>query len=175
MRKQVPHRADAWKDWKPREMFFIAAPLPNALPNLWQPKAACLTYDDMANYRVRWEHSRHRQLQGLSSVCVRTVESGSSLLQTLQILNETDLSALEHNSTEYIHVVLEALKLAFADREAHYGDPRFVNVPMQELLSPAYAARRSAEIDTGTCLPRSARFGLADRLPLERGCPCQGD
>lgn len=52
-----------------------------------------------------------------------------------------------HNSADYIHYVTEALKLAFADREAYIGDPRFVkNIPIDMLLSDAYAARRRAAI-----------------------------
>ena len=51
-----------------------------------------------------------------------------------------------HNSLDYAHVVTEAIKLAFADRERYYGDPRFVNVPIETLLSDAYAQRRRAMI-----------------------------
>ena len=50
-----------------------------------------------------------------------------------------DLAALGHNSLDYAHVVTEAIKLAFADRERYYGDPRFVDVPIETLLSDAYA------------------------------------
>ena len=67
---------------------------------------------------------------------------GPALLQTLNLLDGTDLRALGHNTPAYVHMVLEALKLAFADRHRHYGDPKFVDVPIDELLSREYAALR---------------------------------
>ena len=61
---------------------------------------------------------------------------GPVLLQALGMLATLDLRALGHNSAPYIHMVTEALKLAFADRERFYGDPEHVRVPVAELLSP---------------------------------------
>jgi gamma-glutamyltranspeptidase/glutathione hydrolase len=60
----------------------------------------------------------------------------------LNILKGYDLKALGHNSADYIHVVTEALKLAFSDRHNHFGDPKFVKVPMKGLMSDRYAAYR---------------------------------
>ena len=64
------------------------------------------------------------------------------LLQTLALLEGTDLAALGHNSADYVHHLTEALKLAFADREAYYGDPAMVDVPLATLISSEYAAER---------------------------------
>jgi gamma-glutamyltranspeptidase / glutathione hydrolase len=72
---------------------------------------------------------------------------GPVLLQTLALLQGFDLMGLGHNSADYVHTVTEALKLAFADRDAYYGDPDFARVPAQGLLSPAYAAERRKLID----------------------------
>jgi gamma-glutamyltranspeptidase / glutathione hydrolase len=72
---------------------------------------------------------------------------GPALLQTLAILENHDLAALGHNSADYLHVLIEALKLAFADREQFYGDPRHVDVPAEALLSKEYGALRAALID----------------------------
>jgi gamma-glutamyltranspeptidase/glutathione hydrolase len=66
--------------------------------------------------------------------------------QLLKLLERFDLKWLGHNSLDYAHVVLEASKLVFADRERYYGDPRFVSVPMDTLLSETYAQRRQAMI-----------------------------
>ena len=52
-----------------------------------------------------------------------------------------------HNSTDYVHNLLEAPKLAFADREAYYGDPDFVEVPLEGLLSKSFAEERRLAID----------------------------
>jgi gamma-glutamyltranspeptidase/glutathione hydrolase len=67
---------------------------------------------------------------------------GPMLLEILNMLAEDDTRSLGHNSTAYIHLLTEALKLAFADRHAYYGDPRFVDVPAEGLLSPEYGRAR---------------------------------
>ena len=72
---------------------------------------------------------------------------GPTLLQTLRLLNGFDLKAMGHLSDDYIHVTTEALKLAFADRDEHYGDPLFVNVPLDALFSEKYTLARRKLID----------------------------
>jgi gamma-glutamyltranspeptidase/glutathione hydrolase len=68
-------------------------------------------------------------------------------LQQLRLLEGYDLTALGHNSADYIHLLTEAGKLAFADREAFYGDPRYIDVPLAELLADTYTSARRALID----------------------------
>jgi gamma-glutamyltranspeptidase / glutathione hydrolase len=87
---------------------------------------------------------------------------GPTLLQMLKLLEGVDLKAMEHNSTAYIHTVTEAMKLAFADRERYFGDPGFVEVPLEGLLSDAYAARRRAEIDPAKAFPGMPPAGLPE-------------
>ncbi len=72
---------------------------------------------------------------------------GPALLEALNILEQFDLQAMKHNSADYIHTVVEALKLAYADRDSYYGDPAFVQVPGEGLLSKAYAKERAKLID----------------------------
>src|ERR1700719_1291017 len=67
---------------------------------------------------------------------------GPVLLQTLALLEGTDVKALGHNSADYVHHLTEALKLAFADREAYYTDPAIGEVPLPTLISSEYAAER---------------------------------
>ena len=67
----------------------------------------------------------------------------------LQMLEGIDLKAMGHNSPEYIHTVLQALELAMADREAYFGDPAFVDVPVEGLLSKEYAAVRREMMTPG--------------------------
>lgn len=87
---------------------------------------------------------------------------GPTLLQMLALLDGIDLAALGHNSGPYLHVVTEAMKLAFADREAYYGDPHFVDVPMERLLSDAYNAERRAMIRPDVAWPGLPQPGLTD-------------
>ena len=78
---------------------------------------------------------------------MRSVEPGAGFFTATRLLEGYDLRALGHNSAAYIHTVTEASKLAFADREAYYGDPDFVHVPLPELLSDTYTAARRQLID----------------------------
>ena len=80
---------------------------------------------------------------------------GPVLMQALGMLASVDLSALGHNSTRYIHVVTEALKLAFADRERHYGDTPAAATTVAALLAPAYARERAALIRPDRAAPEA--------------------
>ena len=72
---------------------------------------------------------------------------GPVMLQMIKLLESYDLKSMGHNSPDYIHTMAEAFKLSFADREAYYGDPAHVEVPMETLLSEEYAALRRQMID----------------------------
>ncbi len=72
---------------------------------------------------------------------------GPALLHTLGLLSEFNLKTMGHNSADYIHVLTEAMKLAFADRDRHFGDPDFVKVPARGYLAPGYIRERAALID----------------------------
>jgi len=83
---------------------------------------------------------------------------GPVLLQALNILENFELKAMGHNSAAYIHTITEALKIAFADREKFYGDPRFVMVPINGLLSKKYARQCAGRIGETSC-PEMPPFG----------------
>src|SRR3954464_1608445 len=80
---------------------------------------------------------------------------GPYLLQALRLLEGFDLKKMGFNSADYIHTVIEAEKLALADRDEYYGDPNFAKVPMQQLLSDQYTNMRRALID-----PKKASLDL---------------
>ena len=74
---------------------------------------------------------------------------GVMLLEMLNILENFDLRGLEHNSTEYLRIVSEAMKRATIDKDAHVGDPKFVDVPVERLTSKSYAKTLAGEIMRG--------------------------
>jgi gamma-glutamyltranspeptidase/glutathione hydrolase len=96
---------------------------------------------------------------------------GPVLLQALGLLQHFDLKALGHNSANYLHVVTEVLKLAFADREQYYGDPSQARVPAETLLSTEYARLRAALVDreraSAELRPGDA-YNLGARLAVEQ-------
>jgi gamma-glutamyltranspeptidase/glutathione hydrolase len=89
---------------------------------------------------------------------------GPMLLETLNILETFDLRAMRHNSADYIHTVVEAMKLAYADRDTYFGDQAFVQSPAEGLLSKAYAKQRAARIDPKRA---SRTFIAGDPLPFD--------
>lgn len=91
---------------------------------------------------------------------------GIAILEAMKILEHADLAALGHNTPAYLHTIAEALNLAFADREAYVGDPRFVTVPADVLLSDAYAAAQRQRIDPARAFGRMPEPGaIAGRVP----------
>jgi len=105
-----------------------------------------LTGDDMARWQASYEAPQTYDYHGWTFCKTGPWGQGPVLLQALSLLRGFDLARLGPNDPEFIHLVLEAMKLAYADREAYYGDPDFVTVPMAGLLSDAYAASRRAMI-----------------------------
>src|SRR6202000_626006 len=65
-----------------------------------------------------------------------------TMIEALNILSGFNLAAMQLNSAEYIHTLVESMKLAYADRDTYYGDPKFVQIPADKLLSKEYAAER---------------------------------
>ena len=101
-----------------------------------------LSMEDLAGYSPKYEEPLGIDFRGYRICAQSTWTQGAVLLQALNILEKFDLAGMGHNSAQYIHIVTEAIKLAFADREAYYGDPDFASVPIDGLLSKAYAATR---------------------------------
>ena len=94
------------------------------------------------------------------------------LLQTLNILEQFDLQAMGRNSADYLHTVVEAMKLAYADRDSYYADPAFVRVPAEGLLSKEYAQERARRRSTRARVARlSRRRPAAVRLRRSRAWP----
>jgi gamma-glutamyltranspeptidase/glutathione hydrolase len=105
-----------------------------------------LRYDDMASFRLTPEEALVTNFKGYDVYKPGFWSQGPTMIQALNILNGYDLAAMRYNSTNYIHTLTEALKLAYADRDTYYGDPKFNKIPTQTLLSMEYAAERRALI-----------------------------
>lgn len=109
--------------------------------------AGLLTVEDMAEWHAEAIEPVTTTYRGLDVFKCGPWTQGPVFLQQLNLLEQFDLAGMGHNSPQYLHTVIEAAKLAFADREAYYGDPNFDDVPMDALLSKEYAAHRREEID----------------------------
>jgi gamma-glutamyltranspeptidase/glutathione hydrolase len=106
-----------------------------------------LTREDMASYQVKLEPTVSGRFKDLEVHCCGPWCQGPSLAQALGILDGVDLSAMGHNSPAYVHTVVEAIKLAFADRERWFTDPAFGDVPLGGLLDAQYLKARRGLIE----------------------------
>jgi len=120
---------------------------------------------DLAGYRARLEAPVRISFAGREILGQSAWTQAPVLLQALGMLESLDLRAMGHNSARYIHVVAEALKLAFADREQYYGDARDTGLLLAELLAPAYLRERAALVRMDRAAPGQPPPGD----PLRRG------
>jgi gamma-glutamyltranspeptidase/glutathione hydrolase len=106
-----------------------------------------ITLEDLSEYSARIDDPVTTNYRGLSVYKCGSWTQGPVLLQQLNLLEGFDLASMGHNSVEYLHTWVECAKLAFADREQYYADPDFVDVPLEKLLSKAYADERRKLVD----------------------------
>jgi gamma-glutamyltranspeptidase/glutathione hydrolase len=119
---------------------------------------------DFAEFFARVEPPASVDYRGYTVYKQGFNSQGPALLQALNILEQFDLQKMGHNSADYLHVLTEALKLAYADRDSYYADPTFVKVPAAGLLSKDYAKQRASQID----MTRASAAQMAgDPLPFD--------
>ena len=132
-----------------------------------------LTGDDLADGQPGVEASVSVEHAGLTIHKTGPWGQGPVLLQQLQLLDGFDLDEIGHLSVEWVHTVTECGKLAFADREAWYGDPDHVDVPLDALLSAEYAAQRRALV--GSTASYELRPGSPDGRTPRLRTPASAD
>ncbi|MDP0926932.1 gamma-glutamyltransferase family protein [Paracoccus onubensis] len=117
-----------------------------------QRQSALLTRDDIASWQARMEPTVSIDYHGWSIHKTGPWGQGPVLLMALQILRNFDLAKLDPLGEEFVHTVTEAIKLAWADREAYFGDPDFFDIPLTTLLSEDYGRARAALIGEAASL-----------------------
>jgi len=128
-----------------------------------------ISYDDMAAFHAELDEPRTGTYRGYTVNKPGFFTQGPVMIEALNILEGYDLKAMGHNSPEYVHVVVEALKLAFADRDRYYGDPKFSKIPEEILLSKSYAAERRKLIDPAHASLESRPGDLGASAPTQGG------
>ncbi len=145
--------------------YFYRGPIARRVAAFVKDEGGLLRYEDFASFRLQVEEPLQTDFHGHTVYKAGFWTQGAVLLQALNILEGYDLGSMGWNTAAYIHHLVEALKLAFADRDAWYADPDFAPPPPQ-LLSKAYAADRRELIDArrSSAAFRPGVFG--DRRPL---------
>ena len=128
-----------------RDAFYLGE-VARAIVKFNQEQGGLLTMQDLADCRSRWEEAISTTYRGYTVYEAPPNSSGHVLLQELNLVEHYDLKAMGCNTAASIHLMVEAKKLAFVDREAYVADPDFVDVPTQALVSKAYAAERASLI-----------------------------
>jgi gamma-glutamyltranspeptidase/glutathione hydrolase len=151
---------------------FYKGDIARAMAKFSEEQGGLFRYEDFAEYTAKFETPVSTDYRGYRVYKNASANQGPTELFALNILEGYDLKALKHNSPEYIHASIEAVKLALADREKYLGDMDFIQIPFEGLLSKDYARERRALID-----PAKASFemrpGVAEKFtkstaPLDR-------
>ena len=122
-----------------------------------QADGGLMSYDDLASYKGRLEAPVSTRFQGYEVHKAGFWSQGPALLMTLNILEAAGIGTMRHGGEQYLHTLTEAIKLAFDDRNAWFGDPLFADIPAEGLLSRDYAVERAALI--GPQASQEHRFG----------------
>ena len=139
--------------------FVYRGELAETIVSFCQSEGGLLTMSDLAGYHARCEAAVTVNYRGYGVYACGPWSQGPVFPQALKLLEGFDLRAMGHNSADYIHTLSQALNLAFADREQYIGDPLFVDVPTEQLLSEAYAQQRRILIDPDCAWPEMPPAG----------------
>ena len=136
-----------------------------------RPHRGLLTGQDMARWEAMLEQPLTLDYHGYTVAKCGPWCQGPVLLQQLQLLKGFDVAGMDPVGDEFVHTVTECAKLAFADREAWYGDPKFVDVPLDALLSDSYADERRKLVgrEASLALRPGSPGGRVPRLPSQAG------
>ena len=127
---------------------FYRGPIARELAAWSEANGGLIRYSDLARHVTRIEEPVRAEYRGRTICKCGPWTQGPYLLQTLSLLDGFDLAASGHNSPQAIHLAVESMKLALADRDVWYGDPLFVDVPISKLLAGGYTKMRRALVDT---------------------------
>lgn len=145
---------------------FYRGDIAAALVRHQEEEGGLMRMEDLAAFRAEFEAPCRTRFHDIDVYSTGPWCQGPMILEALNFLEGIDLAGMGHNSADYIHAVAEALKLAAADREFYYGDPKFVDVPLDTLLSKPYAAERRSLIRPNEAWPELPPAGTVDgRVP----------
>ena len=126
---------------------FYRGEIARAMVRFSEEQGGILAMVDLADCQARWQEPIATTYRGHTVYEAPPNSSGHILLQELNIMEQFDLPGLGCNTAESIHLMVEAKKLAFSDREAYVADPDYVDVPLAGLLSKEYGRERAGLID----------------------------
>ncbi|MBD3615151.1 MAG: gamma-glutamyltransferase [Gracilimonas sp.] len=136
---------------------FYSGPVADAIVNEMKRYDGLIGYRDLRNYESKWREPVEVEFNGYKLHIMPPPSSGSvAFAQILEMIDDYPLAEMGHNSAEYVHLVSEAMRRAFADRSYYLGDPDFVDIPMNELMSEEYNNERMVSFRDDTVTTSSS-------------------
>jgi gamma-glutamyltranspeptidase/glutathione hydrolase len=132
---------------------FYCGDIADRIARFHKENGGYLAREDLSSFHCRYEEPVRTRWRDFEIITCGPWCQGPMLAQALRMVEHAGLGDLQHNEADYIHLVTEILKAAFADREYCYGDPLFVDVGLDELLSDAHVAARVGAIDPARAMP----------------------
>ena len=126
---------------------YYRGPIAEALVGYSKARGGFFSLEDFAQHHSTWDEPISTEYRGYRVWELPPNSQGLAALEMLNILESYDLKSMGRESADFWHVMVEAKKLAFADRARYYADPAFASVPVEQLLSKDYAKQRAALID----------------------------
>jgi gamma-glutamyltranspeptidase/glutathione hydrolase len=124
-----------------------------------------LSGEDLAGWQATYDEPASLSYRGLQVHKTGPWGQGPAMLEALALMEGFDVASMAPDGAEFVHTVVECIKLAFADRDVFFGDPDFVDVPLDTLLSPAYAGERRKLVGTDASNEiRPGRMGDSDAI-----------
>jgi gamma-glutamyltranspeptidase/glutathione hydrolase len=148
-----------------RDLFYKGS-IAKRIAEFSEKNSGLIAYEDMANFHAETDQPKMGTYRGHEVYKPGFWTQGPVMIEALNLLEGFDLKAMGHNSPAYLHTVVEAVKLAFADRDQYYGDPKFSKIPEEILLSKEYATERRKLIDPMHASMESRPGNLAIPRPL---------
>ena len=146
--------------------YFYRGPIAKQIADFSEKNGGLIRYNDLASFHAEIDTPRTTLYRGYEVQKPGFWTQGPVMLEALNILEGYDLKAMGHNSPEYLHTVIEAVKLAFADRDRYYGDPKFSTIPEQTLLSKEYGNQRRGQINATSASMESRPGAFGGPLPM---------
>jgi gamma-glutamyltranspeptidase/glutathione hydrolase len=141
--------------------YFYRGDVAKGIEKFFRENGGVLSADDLENYQAKWLTPISTTYRGYTVYTQPPSSSAVAVLEQLNMLEGYDLKALGHNSPEYLHLLGEVMRLAAADRNRYVGDPEFVRVPIDKLISKEYAAerRKLVHLDSTMSIATAGDFG----------------
>jgi len=135
---------------------FYLGPVAEKIHTQMQLNGGLITKDDLENYQPVWRTPLKSTYRDTEIITMGPPSSGGvHVIQMLNILESHNVSKIEHNSSEYINLLTEIMKYAYADRSKYLGDPDYYEVPVSQIISKNYAKTINEKIKIGKVTPSS--------------------